>query len=594
MCTGVGAICQVLWMGSDITAAIGICALSTCTASEILKDATNITAFIRVAGGNLTSHWQAHCAETLYPFNIIATVCIAMLTTFFCLVVVASVASWSMRLSRLFTVGCDCGRDASNDGIDPADEYVNRSHEADLDFAYRRAPVGGSSKPNQSESSGDDDYDDDNYNDDRNGNGNGNDNGNGNGGSRDGAVRRWVRPTASGSIQDNRYVPGGLIIDSFSLQSTYRQLLVQDFRPLAPLQACGSWRPLGHVWQYGGADVSVVKNRDTVSDIVTRSWFTEIFTSSLLGTDVFLVLSGSSPANAQLVRLKAMNRRSAWSPLQELSYGVPDIPRFLFYRLLRLIPAYAVVLLIFTVVSPTFNEGPLHSVFLEYGTEPCRKLWWSNLLLINNLYPQPESTPAAWWLSKSCLPTTWFVAMDWQLCVASPLFVLLFWKKRALGWCMVVLCAVASIFTSAVLMGRNPDHVLDMLQTVSIESDSGSDYIFNKPWARAYAYFWDLPALWVSTQGLAIYSLSGIVVVRAVGTVPMWRQNGCPAVASARRGRGRGRGRRNGRGRGEGEGEERTAMNRERLFAWGGRIFLAMCALCAIAIFSNVLHFRKW
>ena len=28
-----------------------------------------------------------------------------------------------------------------NDGIDPADEYVNRSHEADLDFAYRRLPV---------------------------------------------------------------------------------------------------------------------------------------------------------------------------------------------------------------------------------------------------------------------------------------------------------------------------------------------------------------------------------------------------------------------------------------------------------------------
>ena len=304
VCTGVGAeYAKYCWMGSDITAAIGICAPSTCTASEILKDATNITAFIRHAGGNLTSHWQAHCAETLYPFNIVATVCIAMLTTFFCLVVVASVASWKHALSRLFTVGCDCGRDASSDGIDPADEYVNRSHEADLDFAYRRAPVGGSSKPNQSESSGDDDDDDDNYNDDRNGNGNGN------GERRDGSVRRWVGPTVSGSIQDNRPAPGGLIIDSFSLQSTYRQLLVQDLRPLAPLHAL---RVMALLWVMLGNTAAlmlpVMKNRDTVSDIVTRSWFTEIFTSSLLGTDVFLVLSGFLSGHAQLVRLKAMNR----------------------------------------------------------------------------------------------------------------------------------------------------------------------------------------------------------------------------------------------------------------------------------------------
>ena len=54
-------------------------------------------------------------------------------------------------------------------------------------------------------------------------------------------------------------------------------------------------------------------------------------------------------------------------------------------------------------------------------------------------------------------------------------------------------------------MSRNPDHVLDMLQTVSIESDSGSDYIFNKPWARAYAYLLGLACSFgFHTQGLAI------------------------------------------------------------------------------------------
>ena len=44
-----------------------------------------------------------------------------------------------------------------------------------------------------------------------------------------------------------------------------------------------------------------------------------------------------------------------------------------------------------------------------------------------------------------------------------------------------------------------------MLQTVSIESDSGSDYIFNKPWARAYAYLLGLACSFgFHTQGLAI------------------------------------------------------------------------------------------
>jgi len=68
-------------------------------------------------------------------------------------------------------------------------------------------------------------------------------------------------------------------------------------------------------------------------------------------------------------------------------------------RAYRIILVMAFVMFTAKFAIPRFVEGPLAQRYNQYFGD-CDKYWWTNLILINNLYPAH--------LKSTCMPWTWF------------------------------------------------------------------------------------------------------------------------------------------------------------------------------------------
>ena len=62
----------------------------------------------------------------------------------------------------------------------------------------------------------------------------------------------------------------------------------------------------------------------------------------------------------------------------------------LFYLDFRLTPSYAYLLFFFTYILPVVGSGPSWFMNGPHGPlmENCISYWWTNLLYINNFYPE--------------------------------------------------------------------------------------------------------------------------------------------------------------------------------------------------------------
>ena len=164
-----------------------------------------------------------------------------------------------------------------------------------------------------------------------------------------------------------------IIVNSFSLRATYRQLCAKDRRPLAPLHCL---RVLATLWIIVGNVVvymmPVIRNLAAVEDTVTHSWAAQVVIGAVLANDCFLVLGGFFAGHSFIVRLKKVNRKSAFSSISNLRYGCIDVPRMYASRLVRILPTYGLVLACLITISGKLNPGPLHSVFQKNAVEPCK------------------------------------------------------------------------------------------------------------------------------------------------------------------------------------------------------------------------------
>ena len=154
------------------------------------------------------------------------------------------------------------------------------------------------------------------------------------------------------------------------MKQTWRQLCAKDRRPLSPLHAlrvlATLWVILGNIVVYM---MPVIRNLPDVEYAVTHSWTSQVILSSVLANDCFLVLGGFFAGHSFLVRLKAVNRKSAFADISNLRYGCIDVPRMYASRLVRILPTYGLVLASLITISGKLNPGPLHSVFQNNAGE---------------------------------------------------------------------------------------------------------------------------------------------------------------------------------------------------------------------------------
>lgn len=112
-------------------------------------------------------------------------------------------------------------------------------------------------------------------------------------------------------------------------------------------------------------------------------------------------------------------------------------PRLILQRYLRLTPAFAVAMLFYAQVAPYVGSGPFFPLYQQSIFRRCSSYWWTGLLYLHNFVP--------WDSDRVCMGWTWFLGNDMIFFALSTLALLVFYRRRALGWALVGLLTAASI-----------------------------------------------------------------------------------------------------------------------------------------------------
>lgn len=120
---------------------------------------------------------------------------------------------------------------------------------------------------------------------------------------------------------------------------------------------------------------------------------------------------------------------------------------------------YAAILLFIATLLPRLGTGP-DWYFVQQMSEASRRLWWSQLLYINNYVPRVENS---WNNPQAGMSESWYLACDMQMFWLSPLFIYPLWKWRKVGPLLVILSLFIFLGVTTI-----PFIVYDLLPTLMI------------------------------------------------------------------------------------------------------------------------------
>jgi peptidoglycan/LPS O-acetylase OafA/YrhL len=129
--------------------------------------------------------------------------------------------------------------------------------------------------------------------------------------------------------------------------------------------------------------------------------FNLIFRAAYLHTDIFIMFSGFLVAHSFIRRIKSGSKINFWSEV--------------FSRYIRLMPPVAILMLFVTFILPLIGSGPLWNELVEYQAKLCKKTWWRNALMIQNLMGMEDI----------CMFHVHHVATDFQLFLITPFIVIM-------------------------------------------------------------------------------------------------------------------------------------------------------------------------
>ncbi|KAL3267193.1 hypothetical protein HHI36_011329 [Cryptolaemus montrouzieri] len=94
------------------------------------------------------------------------------------------------------------------------------------------------------------------------------------------------------------------------------------------------------------------------------------------------------------------------------------------HRVIRLTPAYAVVLGFYCTIFVQMGDGPFWDERIGVEQERCLASWWANILYINN-YVNVDQT---------CMFQSWYLTCDTHYFLIVPFLAYLLWKKPKVGF----------------------------------------------------------------------------------------------------------------------------------------------------------------
>eukprot|EP00057_Strongylocentrotus_purpuratus_P004135 XP_003728102.1 PREDICTED: nose resistant to fluoxetine protein 6 [Strongylocentrotus purpuratus] len=238
------------------------------------------------------------------------------------------------------------------------------------------------------------------------------------------------------------------------------------------IQCLHGMRVISMFWIILGHSFSFQQNSGALADIswlyrVPAKWFTsQVIYNGYVALDTFFFLGGLLVAYTGFKYMSKSVGRVNWLVS-------------IVHRYLRITPAMAVVILLYTFVYPYLGEGPFWYKRIE-DTQDCYQWWWTNFLYINNFVPSSTSS--------GCLSWSWYLATDMQLFLLAIILTVLLWWFPAIGIATLTLLSIASIMIRAVIFSLRDYAATQIINTVAGQA-SGLMFIFSvKPYACATGY----------------------------------------------------------------------------------------------------------
>uniref|UniRef100_A0A1A8BTV4 O-acyltransferase like n=1 Tax=Nothobranchius kadleci TaxID=1051664 RepID=A0A1A8BTV4_NOTKA len=258
-------------------------------------------------------------------------------------------------------------------------------------------------------------------------------------------------------------------LQAFSLQTNCRgifstsssSILVGSFSSLNGIRVLSLlWIICGHSTQF-----PVINNLDNYKNWrgTVENNPVYIFTISgpvFLAVDTFLLLGGLLSARSLL--------RSIDKAGDKLTLSL--VANYLFKRIKRIQPLHMFTMCLTISLISLVQWGPYWFPFMDTMMD-CKAYWWANLLLISNLLP----------IHNVCSPWTWYLSLDFQCYITTPLLIFLYRFKRRVFAVVVGGLLLMSTLISAVITAHLH---LPVFQPSTMTSENYVLHYYVKPYTR--------------------------------------------------------------------------------------------------------------
>ncbi|XP_055338678.1 nose resistant to fluoxetine protein 6-like [Paramacrobiotus metropolitanus] len=245
------------------------------------------------------------------------------------------------------------------------------------------------------------------------------------------------------------------------------------------------WIILGHTYYLG---MNFVANR-LMLYFKARTLTFQLILNAGYAVDSFFLLSGLLITYVLVRELTKNNGKLNWIVVY-------------FHRWWRLTPVYVFVMMFYVYVMPHGIESPWKLLIAQQGapTEYCKSYWWSNILYINNFFPV--------YRKGQCMNWTWFLALDMQFFIITPIIVFIMYKSYRAGAAIVGVIVVACVATTMAIIGSYnlPIHMFQEPVTYNVTIQNAQ---INGSWVSGHldGAFYEGPAPWyIESQYPAVYN----------------------------------------------------------------------------------------
>ncbi|XP_028830805.1 O-acyltransferase like protein [Denticeps clupeoides] len=183
-----------------------------------------------------------------------------------------------------------------------------------------------------------------------------------------------------------------------------------------------------------------------------------------LAVDTFLLLGGLLSAKSLLGSIQRSDNR--------LSPGL--LAHFLFKRFKRVQPLHLFIVCLAIGLFSVVQKGAFWFISDDEVLN-CKRYWWSNLLLVNNLFT----------ITDICAPWTWYLSIDFQFYATTPVLIFLYRLNKSV---LVLVTAVLLVGSSAFSAMITASLHLPVHQPTTLVYKSYFQYYYNKPYTRYGPY----------------------------------------------------------------------------------------------------------